>query len=170
LNTPALSACACMQPDATLSPSDRLERERERGGERERGREGDREKERDVEYSSFIFIFKRNDGCLGTVWLSSDSLDIYGLPDLRNSMSDSLSAALLMNISLPVNLEGSLATFFGLVSASNFVFQACTRSDMTFILFASQLTHCVSSKHPHLEVQSEPVVQWEQGSLSDGED
>jgi hypothetical protein len=26
----------------------------------------DGERERDVEYDSFIFIFKRNDGCLGT--------------------------------------------------------------------------------------------------------
>ncbi len=35
-----------------------------RKGERERKREGERE--RDVKYSCFIFIFKRNDGCLGT--------------------------------------------------------------------------------------------------------
>jgi hypothetical protein len=46
-------------------------REREREGERGREREGERgrerEGERDVESSRiFIFIFKRNDGCLGT--------------------------------------------------------------------------------------------------------
>jgi hypothetical protein len=40
------------------------ERERDRG-ERERGRE------RDVEYGCFNFLFKSNDGCLGTFKLSS---------------------------------------------------------------------------------------------------
>jgi hypothetical protein len=37
-----------------------MEREKEIEGGRER------EKERDVEYGCFIYIFKRNDGCLGT--------------------------------------------------------------------------------------------------------
>jgi hypothetical protein len=38
---------------------------------RERKREGgiERERERDVEYGCFIFIFKMNDGCLGTTEL-----------------------------------------------------------------------------------------------------
>jgi hypothetical protein len=40
------------------------ERGRERGGERKR--EGEKGGERDVEYGYFIFIFNRNDGCLGT--------------------------------------------------------------------------------------------------------
>ncbi len=45
---------------------------REREREREKGREIKRERERDVEYSRIvIFIFKRNDGCLGTFYLSS---------------------------------------------------------------------------------------------------
>ncbi len=42
-------------------------REREGARERERKREG----ERDVEYGCFIFIFKRNDGCLGIFKSSS---------------------------------------------------------------------------------------------------
>ncbi len=52
-------------------------RERGREGERVRKREGEKESEkegeseRDVEYGCFIFIFKRNDGCLGNFWLSS---------------------------------------------------------------------------------------------------
>ncbi len=54
------------------------ERESEKEGERERERE--KERERDVAlyfmlnvmfYSCFIFIFKRNDRCLGTFYLSS---------------------------------------------------------------------------------------------------
>jgi hypothetical protein len=39
-------------------------RKREREKEGKRKREGGRERERDVEYG--CFIFKRNDGCLGT--------------------------------------------------------------------------------------------------------
>ena len=55
----------------TLFTSQR-EREREREGEREREREKEGERERDVELSRIvIFIFKRNDGCLGTFELSS---------------------------------------------------------------------------------------------------
>ncbi len=46
-------------------------REREREKEIESGNEGEREGERDVEYGCFIFIFKGNDRCLGTLWLSS---------------------------------------------------------------------------------------------------
>ncbi len=50
------------------------ERKREKGREREGGREREKERERerewkggtDVEYGCFIFIFKRNGGCLGT--------------------------------------------------------------------------------------------------------
>jgi hypothetical protein len=44
------------------------ERGRERQSEREKEREREREgrKERDVEYGCFIYIFKMNDGCLGT--------------------------------------------------------------------------------------------------------
>jgi hypothetical protein len=48
------------------------QRERERGRERKRERQRDRERmrggerEKDVEYGCFIFIFNRNDGCLGT--------------------------------------------------------------------------------------------------------
>ncbi len=42
------------------------EREIERGRERGRKREREGERERDVEYGCFIFIFKRNEGCLGT--------------------------------------------------------------------------------------------------------
>jgi hypothetical protein len=55
---PALSACN----------SDRRERERGRERKTEGGRESkrERERERDVEYGCFIFIFKRNDRCLGT--------------------------------------------------------------------------------------------------------
>ncbi len=49
---------------------------RNREGERERERERERKKERDVEYvfqlsKIVIFIFKRNDGCLGTFYFSS---------------------------------------------------------------------------------------------------
>jgi len=52
----------------SLSLSDPLHRsEREREREREMERERDREKERDVEYGSF----KRNDRCLGTIYLSN---------------------------------------------------------------------------------------------------
>ncbi len=47
------------------------ERERERGSERESEKEGERERERDVKYGCLIFIFKRDDGCLGTFYLSS---------------------------------------------------------------------------------------------------
>ncbi len=39
------------------------EREREREGGREREKEGERGREREI---IVIFIFKRNDGCLGT--------------------------------------------------------------------------------------------------------
>jgi hypothetical protein len=38
---------------------------------RERKSEREREEERDLEYGCFIFIFKRNDRCLGTFKLSS---------------------------------------------------------------------------------------------------
>jgi len=37
----------------------------EKEGERE-GWEGEKERERSVEYGCFIFIFKRNDRCIGT--------------------------------------------------------------------------------------------------------
>ncbi len=47
------------------------ERERKKEGEREIERERKRERKSDVEYGSFIFIFKRNDGCLGTFWFFS---------------------------------------------------------------------------------------------------
>ncbi len=40
-------------------------------GERKRERERGRERKRDEEYGSFNFIFKRNDGCLGTFKLYS---------------------------------------------------------------------------------------------------
>jgi hypothetical protein len=48
-------------------------RKRERGGiKRERERGIKRERERNVELSRIvIFIFKRNEGCLGTFYLSS---------------------------------------------------------------------------------------------------
>jgi hypothetical protein len=42
------------------------ESDEERGGENDEERERERERERDVEYGRFIFIFKRNDRCLGT--------------------------------------------------------------------------------------------------------
>ncbi len=44
------------------------ERERERKRQREGEREGERgrERKRYAEYGCIIFIFKRNDGCLGT--------------------------------------------------------------------------------------------------------
>ncbi len=46
--------------------------EREKEGERERVRKGERERrERYVENGCLIFIFKRNDGCLGTFYLLS---------------------------------------------------------------------------------------------------
>ncbi len=60
-------------PGQSVSQSVR-ERERERGRERKRERVRKREREReskkeggerDVEYGCFIFIFNRNDGCLG---------------------------------------------------------------------------------------------------------
>ncbi len=47
------------------------ERQRERVRKREREREKERERERNVEHGCFIFILKRNDGCLGTFNLSS---------------------------------------------------------------------------------------------------
>ena len=54
----------------TLFTGQREKRERERREKREERREKreerEREKERDVELSRIIFIFKRNDGCLGT--------------------------------------------------------------------------------------------------------
>ncbi len=37
--------------------------------ERESEKEGGRERERDVEYGCFIFIFKRNDRCLGNLFV-----------------------------------------------------------------------------------------------------
>jgi hypothetical protein len=51
-----------------LSLSLRPVREREGKRQRQRGRERKRERKREraVEYGCFIFIFKRNDGCLGT--------------------------------------------------------------------------------------------------------
>jgi len=47
---------------------EKKEREREKEGEREGERGRERERERDIyfEYGCFIFIFKRNDACLGT--------------------------------------------------------------------------------------------------------
>jgi hypothetical protein len=64
--------CALSIPHSFIQ-SER-EREREREGEREKERERERERksekeggrERDVENGFFIFIFKRNDGCLAT--------------------------------------------------------------------------------------------------------
>jgi hypothetical protein len=41
-------------------------RERERVSKRERESEKDGKRERGVEYGCFIFIFKRNDRCIGT--------------------------------------------------------------------------------------------------------
>ncbi len=41
-------------------------REREKERKREGERESEKEGKRNVEYGCFIFIFKRNDGCLGT--------------------------------------------------------------------------------------------------------
>ncbi len=38
----------------------------EKEREREREKEIKRQKEKDVEYCCFVFIFKRNDRCLGT--------------------------------------------------------------------------------------------------------
>jgi hypothetical protein len=54
-----LRVWACFTLARVLTPSSPV---REREKVRERKREGERE--RDVEYD--IFIFKRNDGCLGT--------------------------------------------------------------------------------------------------------
>ncbi len=63
-----------------VSERERKREERERGREkevreREREKEGERERKRKkgrvVEYCCFIFIFKGNDGCLGTFKLSS---------------------------------------------------------------------------------------------------
>ncbi len=58
---------ACFMLARVSTPSS-LVRERERGREREsekeggeRGKEGEREREKER-----VFIFKRNDGCLGT--------------------------------------------------------------------------------------------------------
>jgi hypothetical protein len=43
-----------------------MEREKERESEKEGEREREKEGERDVVNDCFIFIFKRNDGCLAT--------------------------------------------------------------------------------------------------------
>ncbi len=53
-------------------------RMREKVREREKVSERERERERDVEYGYciFIFIFKRNDRCLGTFKLSSITIVI----------------------------------------------------------------------------------------------
>ena len=49
-----------------------------REGERERGREMERERERERGRERIvIFIFERNDGCLGTFLLSSISIKDY---------------------------------------------------------------------------------------------
>jgi hypothetical protein len=53
-------------------------RKRERGGGK--AREGWRERDRDVQYGCFIFIFKRNDGCLGAFYLSSSEISYIVCP------------------------------------------------------------------------------------------
>jgi hypothetical protein len=60
-----LRVCLWCGPAVSIPHSVR-ERERVREKESEKEREGEGEGERDVEYGCFIFIFKRNDGCLGT--------------------------------------------------------------------------------------------------------
>ena len=57
----------------------------------------------------------------------------WKLPFVRNSMSDSLRAALLMNISRPVGLDGSLTALALKNSMSNFAFHAKKDSKVTFV-------------------------------------
>jgi hypothetical protein len=59
--------------------------ERDKEGERVREREREGETERDVKYGCLIFIFKRNDGCLGTFNFSS-VIYVFVLVKLQKSI------------------------------------------------------------------------------------
>jgi hypothetical protein len=80
---------ACSKPSSFSQTMITLrgQSERERGGEgkreRERVRQRGKERERDVEYGCFVFIFNRNNECLGTIDIKSLQnrlLKVYYVP------------------------------------------------------------------------------------------